>query len=271
MSVPSSGPRRSALLVLAGLTGVALLGPATGSAATAGSPSDVPRAAASVSRGVCTTSATDPQARAASFVVRVRDVAPAASYGFSVKLQERMPGARWTTLKGSALPAGFGDFQTARTGAPRMSRRLNVQGLHPGSAYRLRVTYRWTGPSGTRQTERTSRACSVRDLRPEVGVTGVPGWQPSTTGGEVAYRIGLRVEGIDALKGIDVPVVVRQGSTVLASGVARPSGPAEDLLLSGRRCMQGAPVTVELDPAGTLADRVDVGDALTAPCVPVSR
>lgn len=270
MPAPSSGPRRTVPLVLAGLAAVLLI-PAATSAAPAGSDASVPRAAASVSRGVCRTSATDPQARAASFVVRARNVAPATSYGFSVKLQERLRGARWTTLKGTAVPVGFGAFETAKAGAPRMSRRLNVQGLHPGSSYRVRVSYRWSTPAGVLATTRTSRACAVKDLRPDVGLTGVPAWQPSTTGGEVAYRIGLRSEGLEALKAVDVPVVVRQGTTVLATGVVRPSAATEQLLLPGRRCMQGAPVTVELDAGGTLADRVDVGGFVTAPCVPVSR
>lgn len=255
---------------MSGAAAAMLLTPAVSAAAT-GSDAAVPRAAASVSRGVCTTSATDPQARAASFVVRARDVPPATSYGFSVKLQERVPGGRWGTLKGSAVPAGFGTFETARSGAPRMSRRLNVEGLHPGSSYRLRVSYRWTTPTGGLQAVRTSRACAVKDLRPDVELTGVAGWQPSTTGGEVAYRVALRSAGLDALRGVDVPVVVRQGTTVLASGSVRPSAEREELLLAGRRCTQGPPVTVELDPGGTLADRVDVGRLLSVACVPVSR
>lgn len=239
-------------------------------AVTAGS-SGVPRSAATVTRGVCTTSATDPQARAATFGVRMRDVPPATSYGFSVRLQERLPGAKWTTLKGAAVPQGFGDFETAKAGAPRMTRKLNLQGLHPGSSYRVRVSYRWSTPSGTRQTERTSKACAVKDVRPDVGLSGAVGWQPSTTGGEVAYRIGLAADGLDALKGIDIPVVVRQGTTVLASGTVRPAGPSDELVLPGRRCMQGAPLTVELDPAGVVEDRVATNDVLTVPCVPVSR
>lgn len=260
-----SGP-----LVLAGVAAALLLSPVPGVAATA-SDAGVPRAAASVSRGVCTTSASDPRGRAASFVVRMRDVHPATSYGFSVRLQERLPGARWATLKGAAVPAGFGGFETAKAGAPRMSRRLNVQGLHPGRSYRLRATYRWTTPAGTVRTTRISRGCAVKDLRPDVVVADVPGWQPGPTGGEVAYRIALRSEGLEALRGVDVPVVVRQGTTVLAAGLVRPSGAAEELLLPGRRCVQGSPVTVELDAGGTLADRVDVGRALTVPCAPVSQ
>jgi hypothetical protein len=257
-----TGPRRFPLLVVPVLAAV-LLTPAGASAATPG--------AASVSRGVCTTSATDAQARAASFTVRMRDVPPTTSYGFSARLEERLPGQRWKTLKGAEVPAGFGAFDTARAGAPRMTRRINVQGLHPGSSYRLRVSYRWSGPGAPRAVQRVSRACAVKDLRPDVGLTGEFGWQPSTTGGEVAYRIGLRADGLDALKGVDVPVVVRQGAAVLATGTVRPTSATDVLLLAGRRSPQGQPVTVELDPDSVVEDRDASDDLLTASCTPVTR
>ncbi|MDO9408518.1 hypothetical protein [Patulibacter sp.] len=263
---PSTGLRRSAPALLA--ASLLLAAPVGASAASS---SKVPSGTAKVSRGVCATSATDLQARAASFSVTVRDLPPAGSYGFSARLEERMPGARWKALKGQDVPSGFGAFEVARSGAPSMSRRITVRGLHPGSSYRLRVTYRWTGSSSTTVVRRTSRACAVKDLRPDVGLTGEFGWQPSTTGGEVAYRIGLRSDGLDALKGVDVPVVVRQGQSVLATGVVRPSAASEVVLLTGRRCVQGSPVTVELDPDGLVEDRDATDDLLSASCLPVAR
>jgi hypothetical protein len=264
-----TGPRRSSFLALPALAaGLVLLAVPSGAAAASASP-PLP-GLAKVSRGVCTTSPTDPQARAAGFVVRMRELPGASSYGFAVRLQERAPGAGWKTLKGAAVPAGFGEFETARTGAPRMTRRLNVRGLHPGSSYRVRVQFRWSTPAGVRELTRTSRACAVRDERPNVGLTGEFGWQPSAAGGEVAYRVGLTADGLGALEGVDVPVVVRQGQTVLASGLLRPSAAAEVVALAGRRCMQGQPVTVQLDPDGLVEDRDAADDVLTAACVPVS-
>lgn len=260
--------RRGALVLT---TVVVLASPVVASAATAEPSSTVPRGSAKVSRGVCTTSATDAAARAASFTVRVRDIAPSTSYGFATKLEERLPGGRWKVLKGTAVPAGFGAFQTARTGAPSMTRRINVQGLHPGSSYRLRVTYRWTTSTGTLQTRRTSSSCAVKDVRPDVGLTGEFGWQPSAAGGEVAYRIGIGADGLDDLKGVDVPIEVRQGTSVLATGVLRPGAAKEAVLLPGRRCVQGQPVTVELDPEGLVDDRVAADDLLTTACTPVGR
>lgn len=266
----TTAARRGALVVAAALT---LATPAAASAAPAATsePGAVPRGAAKVSRGVCTTSPTDAAERAASFTVRVRDLPPSTAYGFSVKLQERLPGERWKTLRGAAVPTGFGAFETARTGAPSMSRRINVQGLHPGSSYRLRVTYRWSTAERTRTARRTSSSCVVKDARPDVGLTGAFGWQPSVAGGEVAYRIGIRADGLGDLKGVDVPIEVRQGSSVLATGVLRPGGASETVLLPGRRCVQGPPVTVELDPQGLVEDRIAADDLLTTACAPVGR
>jgi hypothetical protein len=264
----STGRRRSVPAVALPLLTAALLGaPAADAARTPA----MPAGAATVSRGVCTTSALDPQGRAVSFTVRMRDVPPTSSYGFDVRLQERTLGGRWRTLRANEVPDGFGDFEAARSGAPRMTRRITVRGLHPGSAYRLRVAYRWSAFGGSRATQRTSRSCSVKDVRPDVGLTGEFGWQPSTAGGEVAYRVGLRSDGLDALKGVDVPYVIRQGQSVLAMGTLRPSAATETVVLAGRRCMQGQPVTVQLDPDRVVDDRDAVDDLLSAPCVPVGR
>lgn len=267
LSVIPSGLRRS-LLAVPGLAVLAVLAAPAGALAA---PSSVPAGSAKVSRGVCTTSISDPQLRAASFTVRMRDLAPSSSYGFAVRLQERPAGGRWKTLKGADVPTGFGGFVTARTGAPSLTRVFNVQGLHPGSTYRLRTSFRWNGDDGPRTAVRTSRACSVKDLRPDVGLTGDVGWRPSTAGGEVAYRIGLRSDGLDALKGVEVAVVVRQGSMTLATGTIRPSAAEEVVLVTGRRCMQDLPVTVQLDPDGKVDDRDPTDDVLTTTCAPVTR
>jgi hypothetical protein len=239
--------------------------PATAGAATPQRSSDV-----TVSGVRCTTSATDPQARAATFVVRMRGRSDAPAYGFSAQLEERLPGGTWTALKGSAAPAGLTAFKTARRGSARMVRRLNVRGLRPGSAYRLHVDGRWTRSGGSRVVPVTSRSCTVKDVRPNVALTGVFGWQPSTAGGEVAYRIGVRATTAESLAATDVPVVLRQGETTLATGSFRPTGEGY-VLIPGKRCVQGLPVLVTLDPDDLIDDREPTDDVLRAECVPVQN
>jgi hypothetical protein len=260
-------PHASPRLALAALVVAASV--ATAAPAAASRPPAVPADAASVSRGVCTTSATDPQARAVSFTVRMRTVAAATGYGFVAHLEERAPGARWARLKGSAAPPGFETLVPARAGAGRMVRKFTVRGLRPGSRYRLAVDAQWSFGGGVRTVAHTSRSCTVRDVRPNVLVTGEFGWQPSTVGGEVAYRIGVAATNPSALRDTDVSLVVRQGDTVLASGTYRPSAAREPVLLSGKRCVEGTPVVVQLDPQGLLDDRDPADDTLTAQCVAV--
>lgn len=225
-----------------------------------------------VSRGSCTTSATDAQARSATFVVRMKARPDASTYGFSPQLEEKLPGGAWVLLKGAEAPAGLTAFRAARGGSVRMVRRIIVRGLRSGSAYRLRVGGRYLrNTGGTRAVQVVSASCTVKDVRPNVALTGVFGWQPSTVGGEVAYRIGVRTSTSEALAGSDVPVVVRQGETTLATGSFRPTGEGDVVLVPGKRCMQGQPVVVTLDPDDVIDDREPTDDVLRAECVPVSN
>jgi hypothetical protein len=200
----------------------------------------------------------------------MRGRADAPTYGFSAQLEERVPGGTWTALKGPAAPAGLTAFKAARRGSARMVRRLTVRGLRPGSTYRLRADGRWARTDSTRAVAVTSRSCTVKDVRPNVALTGVFGWQPSTAGGEVAYRIGVRTTTVEALGTVDVPVLLRQGETTLATGTFRPTGEGY-VLLPGKRCVQGQPVIVTLDPDNVIDDREPTDDVLRAECVPVQN
>jgi hypothetical protein len=224
----------------------------------------------SVSRGACTTSPTDAQARSATFVVRMKARADASSYGFLPQLEERLPGGTWTALKGPDAPAGLAAFKSARRGSQRMVRRINVRGLRSGSAYRLRVEGRYLRGTTQRSTTVLSASCTVKDVRPNVALTGVFGWQPSTAGGEVAYRIGVRATAAESLAATDVPILLRQGETTLASG-SFPATAEGYVLLSGKRCVQGQPVVVTLDPDDVIDDREPTDDILRAECVPVQN
>lgn len=256
-------PRRLALCALPFL--VALAPVAAADAATA-RPGEL-----TVSRGACTTSATDPQARSAAFVVRMKARPDAAAYGFVTQLDERLPGGAWTTLKGTEAPAGLAALRTARRGSKRMVRRITVRGLRSGSSYRLRVEGRYVRAGGSRAVQVMSGSCTVKDVRPNVALTGVFGWQPSTIGGEVAYRIGVRATTAEALGTTDVPIVLRQGETTLATGSFRPTGEGDVVLIPGKRCIQGQPVVVTLDPQDLIDDREPADDVLRAECVPVSN
>ncbi len=239
----------------------AVLAPSAAGAAERPAPS-------SVSRAACTTSATDPQQRAVDFVVRMSDM-PAASlsYGFRLRLQERVAGRSWRTLRRSELPAGLQPNQTARSGTRRMVRRIGVRGLRPGSSYRVRVAFRWLRPNGDLRTAAAvSRACQVDDLRPNLAVGGPVAWTPAPTAGEVVYRVPVRTERSAALAGRPVVVAVLQDGTELGRTEIAPVGGDEIVLLPGRRCASDRPLRVVIDPDGTVDERDEDDNAVRTRC-----
>lgn len=264
----ASALRRSlpSLALPAAVAALALVGPSPAGAASVSSSN------AYVTRGVCTTSIADAQARAASFSVGLREFTrKATSYGFRAQIQERVGKGRWTTLKGAQSPDGLGTWQDAQSGSTKMVRKITVRGLRPGSAYRLRVGYRWIGPGGKTSASRTSRSCHVKDLRPNVGVDKDVGWTPGTTGGQVVYRVPVTASGLDALRTADVVVEIRQGSVVLGRTTFRPTSSSDVELVPGRRCVSGQPITVVLDPDGVIDERNERDNSVTVPCRLASR
>ncbi|WP_210494078.1 hypothetical protein [Patulibacter sp. SYSU D01012] len=262
-ATPSS--RLSAPLTAAAALAGLVLAAAPAAAAT---PSAAPADAAKVGRGTCTTSATDPQARAASFTVTMRALPPARTYGFRTTLQEKAPGGRWTTLTGAAAPQGLGQMEDARPGAASMRRKITVRGLRPGASYRLRVRFRWAFADTTLAVGRTSRACRVVDPRPNLAVGAAAPWIPGAVGGQVVYRVPVRTSRLAALAGRSVGVTVRQGDVVLAGTSFVPAAADDVALVPGRRCVSGQPVVVTVDPAGEIDERDETDNAVTVPCGP---
>lgn len=269
--VPYASPLRRSLLPLAVpavAIGLFLAGPGPASAATA----TVSASNAYVTRGVCTTSVADPQSRAASFTVGLREFTrKATSYGFKAQIQERAPRGRWTTLTGAQSPDGIGSWQDAQPGSVKMLRKITVRGLRPGSSYRLRVNYRWVTPAGKKTATRTSRSCPITDLRPNLSIGNVLGWTPGTTGGQVVYRVQVISTRLDALRSSDVALEVRQGGQLLGRTSFRPTSALDTELVPGRRCVSGQPITVVVDPDGLIDEQNEQDNSTTVACNPATR
>lgn len=263
-----SSLRRSlpSLVLPAAIAGLLVAGAGSASAATISSSN------AYVTRGVCTTSVADAQARAASFTVGLREFTrKATSYGFRAQIQERAAGGRWTTLTGAQSPDGLGSWQDAQPGSVKMVRKITVRGLRPGSSFRLRVGFRWVTATGKQTVTRTSRACSVVDLRPNLAIQGTVGWTPGTTGGQVVYRVPVSVSRLEALRKAEVVLEVRQGDQVLGRTSFRPTSGFDYELVPGRRCVGGQPITVTLDPEGLIDEQNEQDNSATVSCNAVVR
>jgi hypothetical protein len=262
--VPSS--LRLALVACGVAAGTLVAAAPAAVAATAGSGSrDVRTPAASVSRGVCTTSLDDSQERAASFTVRMAQGEVGAGFGFTAALEEKSPDGEWATLSGSASPDGLGSFQPAADGAGSMVRKINVRGLRMGSAYRLKVGFRWTTASGRKAVTRRSSSCTVKELRPNLGVARSLGWIPGTSGGQVVYRARLRVSRGSALAHRTVALSVLQGGKLLGSATFDRLTRGMTALVPGARCTAGSDVTIRIE-APAVEERTLSDNELTTRC-----
>lgn len=249
---------RSALVLVAVGTSMAAV-PSAGAAAT---PST------HVSRPVCTSSLDDPQQRTATFTVRASRGETAGDFGFTAVLEEKPAGRSWRSLKGSASPEGLGTFESAADGSAAMVRRINVRGLRLGSAYRLKVSFRWVTPSGKRRVTRRSAACTVKEMRPNVGIARARSWIPGTSGDQVVYRPQLRVKRGARLAGGKVTISVLQGTTLLGRVTPQSLSNRGLVLIPGTPCEAGADVTyrVEVDPA--IEESRTADNELTVRCSP---
>lgn len=264
----SPSARSRPLPIVAGaLALVGGLAPPT--AAVADGTKPLPAKTVRIARNACTTSATDAQARAATFTVTMRALRrPATTFGFSVRLQERPAvGGRWATLKGARSPAGLGVFEAARAGSTRLVRKISVQGLRPGFRYRLLVRSRWVGGGEVRGGVDTSRSCTVADVRPDVGIGTAPIlWTPGTAANQVVYRVPVTALGIPALGDRAVTLEIRQGDVVLTSTTYAPALADDVLLVAGRRCAADKRLQVVLDPEGLIDERDEANNVRSVPC-----
>lgn len=260
-----------AALVVSGVVAGALTSGVVGGASVAGAATTARSAStppAAVSRPVCTTSLDDPQQRAATFTVRASRGAAATSFGFTAVLEEKTAGGAWAPLTGTSSPAGLGTFQPAADGAAAMVRRINVSGLRMGSAYRLKVSFRWVTPTGKQRVTRRSSACTVKELRPNLGVTRSLPWTPGTRGDQLVYRTVLRVSRGASLAGRMVTVSVSQGATLLGQVTSKPFHNGSLVLIPGSPCTPGQDITFRIDVDPTIEESTMVDNELTMPCKP---
>lgn len=263
---------RSALLTLGVAVGALVSGVGGAPHADAASTGKAARAASSpatlVSRPVCTSSLDDPQGRAATFNIRTsRGQDATTSYGFTAVLEEKPAGGAWGPLTGTASPPGLGAFQPAAAGAAAMVRRINVRGLRMGSAYRLKVTFRWVTPTGKQRVTRRSSACTVKELRPNLGVVGALPWTPGTRGDQVVYRVQLRVQRPATLLDRAITISVNQGTTLLGRVSPAPIYHGALVLIPGALCTPGQGVTYRVEVAPAAVEESTMTDnELAAPC-----
>jgi len=164
----------------------------------------------------------------------------------------RVPGlSRWRKSSQGMRPFGFSQ---------------KVRGLDDGSAYRMRVRYRWYDQDNAllRASQRTSRVCRMYAPRPNLQVQIL---DASRYGSTWRYRVRVVNAGEAAADGVPVQlwldgaVAYRQTIQHLDPGEAQRRG------FYGPAC--GHRYTAVVDPDGAISESNETDNTATAACPPV--
>jgi len=165
-------------------------------------------------------------------------------------VQVRVPGlSRWRKSSQGMRPFGFSQ---------------KVRGLEDGSAYRMRVRYRWYDKDNAllRASQRTSRVCRMYVPRPNLQVQILDPWKYGST-----WRYRVRVanageaaaDNVPVQLSVDGAVVYRQTIPHLDPGEARGRG------FYGPACGQRYAAVV--DPDGVISESNETDNEATAACL----
>jgi hypothetical protein len=264
--------RRIRLTGLARLAALALLAAALPGAVAAqadgrAAPGPSPRA---VLKDLVCQTALDPPARAVDVTAVMRPVTGTVRMAVQFVLLQRPAGAL-----GFSSVAGPGLGSWVAPSDPTLGRRAAdvwiikhpVADLDAPAAYRIQVTFRWTGAKGRvlGMMVRTSRSCQQPELRPDLVVQGVSVSSDPSHPALDNYLVTLANTGASAAGPFTLQLA--DGSVVKDKTINR-LGPrtSRTFQFTGPACDASSPPTVTADPS----DQVDVssrsGASLAVSC-----
>ena len=189
-------------------------------------------------------------------------VAGSSVLAMRFELQRRAEGA-WKPES----PPGFTRWERSAPDAAGFVYEKRVERLAAGSAYRVRVRFRWSAPDGTvlRRAARVSGACRPADLRPDLSIDGLTA--DPLPDGRTRYVVQVRNGGATAALG-----TVRVGLTV--DGVAQVAQTLSGLsaaalgsvVFEGPACRPGGSVLAQADPQDVLDEADEADNALDLGC-----
>ena len=111
--------------------------------------------------------------RLATFRARLVKVRGTSRMSVKLTLEESVAGARYRTISAP----GLGVWRKSRRGVRAFAYRQRVKALAEGSAYRVKVQYRWHRGDGSvlKTSQRRSRACRQTDPLPNLRVQRIGG------------------------------------------------------------------------------------------------
>jgi len=227
----------------------AVFGTVAGQAAT-------PRAAATLTSAKvveCNRGATADE-RLATFRAAMAKVKGTRRMSVRLTLEESVAGGRYRTV---AAP-GLGVWRKSRKGVRAFAYRQRVKALAEGSAYRVKVQYRWHGRKGAvlKTSQRRSRSCRQTDPLPNLRVQRIGG-RAAGAPGRVRYGISVTNRGAAPAPASRVLLWVDGAVAGRAAVPPLASGQVTRVFVTGPRCGMGVGAQADTDRAVRESDETD--------------
>lgn len=200
--------------------------------------------------------------RSAEFTGSMPAITGSSVLAMRFELGQR-PGGGWKPLS----PAGFGRWERSAPGAAGFVYVKRVERLAAGSAYRVRVRFRWSAADGTvlRRATRTSGACRVADLRPDLSIDGLTA--DPLPNGRARYVVQVRNGGeTDALGTLRVGLTIDGVAQVAQTLSGLSAAALGSVVFEGPACRPGGSVLAQADPQDVLDEADEADNALDLDC-----
>ena len=201
--------------------------------------------------------------RQATFRAGMVVVGGTARMSVRLGLEESVAGGRFR-----AVPApGLNVWRMSRAGVRAFAYRQRVKALAEGSAYRVKVQYRWHRRDGSvfKTYQRRSKACRQTDPLPNLRVQRIGGRVTDADPDKVRYGISVSNRGAAPAPATRVLLWV---DGVVAGRVAVPPlapGQVTRVFVTGSKCGTGVGAQADTDLAVPESDETDNVRAMVCP------
>lgn len=203
-----------------------------------------------------------PEQGVAEFRGSMPAVAGSSVLAMRFELEQRS-GNGWKPV---SLP-GFRRWERSAPDAAGFVYEKRVERLAAGSAYRVRVRFRWSAPDGTvlRRVTRVSGACRPTDLRPDLSIDGLTA--DPLPGGRARYVVQVHNGGLTAASGLLLVRVTVDGVVAVAQTLSGLRADAVgSVVFEGPACRPGGGVVVQVDPRDGLDEADEKDNTLELSC-----
>jgi hypothetical protein len=177
-------------------------------------------------------------------------------------LEESVAGARYKPVGGP----GLGVWRMSRSGVGKFAYRQRVKALAEGSAYRVKVQYRWHRRSGSvfKTAQRRSKACRQTDPLPNLRVQRIAGRAVEDAPAKVRYAVSVINRGAAAAPASRVLLWVDGAVAGRVTVAPLASGQVTRVFLTGPSCKTG--VGAQADPDLVVRESDETDNVRAAEC-----